>query len=104
MNNDVKIRDAFRDWPPRKWVAEGDDSGAVPADPRELRLLWFSAPDEDGWFSLTATDADGTSWSTYCRTGETVWSALERSMRKHLKEPLGVLGDVELEAPRPKLE
>lgn len=98
----MKICDAFRDWPPRKWAADDAKSGAVPGDPRELQLLWFSAPDEDGWFRLTATDAEGSSWSTYCRASETVWSALERSLRKHLREPLRFVGDIELEAGRPE--
>jgi hypothetical protein len=98
----VKIRDAFRDWPPRKWAADDPKSGAAPGDPRELKLLWFSAPDEDGWFSLTATDAEGASWSTYCRTSEAVWGSLERSLRKHLREPLRLVGDIELERPKAK--
>jgi hypothetical protein len=96
-HDDVKVRDAFQDWPPRKWAAD-DPSGALQCDPRELRLLWFSEPDEDGWFSMTATDAQGASWSTYCRTSADVWRSLEQSLGRCLREPLRVLGDVELES------
>lgn len=99
----MKVSDVFRDWPPRKWAADDPKCGALTSDPRELRLLWFSAPDEDGWFSLTATDADGMSWSTYCRTSDNIWRPLEQALAEYLKKPLGLVGDVELGATRPKV-
>ena len=66
--------------------------------PGELRLLWFSVPDEDGWFSWTATDPQGASWSTYCRApSHGVWRALERALSHSLRAPLKRIGDVDLE-------
>jgi hypothetical protein len=92
----VKVREVLEDWPPRKWAP--DDAGsAFASDPGKLRLLWFSVPDADGWFRLTATDAHGTSWSTYCRApAHIVWQALENALAASLKQTLDRVGDVEL--------
>ena len=97
----VKIREVLGDWPPGKWAAD-DGGGALASDAGELRLLWFSTPDEDGWFSLTATDPKGASWSTYCRTTQSAWRSLERALGASLKEPLELVGDVEVDS-RPHL-
>ena len=101
----VKVREILQEWPPGKWTAEDGTNGGPSGDPGELRLLWFSTPDEDGWFSLTATDSQGASWSTYCRTpNDTVWRALERTLGASLKEQLQLVGDLELDAvTRPNL-
>jgi len=96
----VKVRDVFSNWPPLKWAADDPARGALESDPGELRLLWFSAPDEDGWFSLSATDSHGVSWSTYYRTTAAVWRPLEHALKESLREPLKRVGDVEL-APKP---
>jgi hypothetical protein len=66
--------------------------------------LWFSALDADGWFRVTATDAHGASWSTFCRTPtRNVWPQLERALGEALKRPLDLVGDVDLESRiRPK--
>jgi hypothetical protein len=66
--------------------------------------LWFSTPDEDGWFRLTAVDPHGKSWSTYCRTPtSSVWPPLERALGEFLQEPLDRIGDADLESrARPK--
>ena len=100
----VKVRVVLGDWPPDKWAADDGVSRALTSDAGTLRLLWFSAPDADGWFSLTATDSTGASWSTYCRTPESAWRALERALGASLKEPLALIGNVELDsASRPRL-
>jgi hypothetical protein len=93
----VNVREVLEDWPPRKWAADDDGSRALARDPGTLRLLWFSMPDADGWFRLTATDSEGTSWSTYCRTpAHIVWRALENALAASLEQSLDVAGDVEL--------
>jgi hypothetical protein len=92
----VKVRDVFKNWPPLKWAADDPAHGALKSDPGDLRLLWFSAPDDDGWFSLTGTDAEGVSWSTYYRTSAAVWRPLEHALKESLREPLQRVGDVEL--------
>jgi len=95
----VKVREVIGDWPPSKWASDEASSGSLTSDPGKLRLLWFSVPDQDGWFSLTATDSRGASWSTYCRTppAQDVWHALERALGKSLKEPLDLVGEVALD-------
>jgi hypothetical protein len=95
----VKVREVLQDWPPGKWAADEGGNGGPAGESGTLRLLWFSAPDEDGWFSLTVTDSQGASWSTYCRTpNQTVWRALERTLGASLKEPLALVGDLDLDA------
>jgi hypothetical protein len=95
----VKVRDVLGDWPPLEWTADDPRSGSLTSAPGELRLLWFSVPDEDGWFSLTATDPQGASWSTYCRApSHGVWRALERTLSHSLRVPLKRIGDVDLES------
>jgi hypothetical protein len=103
----VKVREVIGDWPPHKWAPDDASSGSLTSDAGKLRLLWFSVPDQDGWFSLTATDSKGASWSTYCRTppAQNVWHALEQALRKSLKEPLDLVGEVDLDyvaRPHPK--
>jgi hypothetical protein len=99
----VKVREVLGDWPPDKWAADDGKGGALTGDAGKLRLLWFSTPDADGWFSLTATDSKGASWSTYCRVTEDAWLALERALGACLKEPLELVGNVEVEsATRPR--
>lgn len=97
----MKVREVLGDWPPGKWAAD-DRGGALTSDAGKLRLLWFSTPDEDGWFSLTATDPEGASWSTYCRTTQGAWRVLERALGASLKEPLELVGEVEIDS-RPNL-
>lgn len=94
----MKVREILQ-WPPGKWAADVGTNGGPTGDPGTLRLLWFSTPDEDGWFSLTATDSQGVSWSTYCRApNQTVWRALERTLGAALKKPLDLVGDLELDS------
>jgi hypothetical protein len=94
----VKVRDVFGDWPPEAWAADEAGSGPLTSAPGELRLLWFSVPDADGWFRLTATDTRGASWSAYCRTpAGHAWAPLERALGESLKETLDIVGDVEFE-------
>jgi hypothetical protein len=93
----VKVRDVFGDWPPQAWAADDSASGTLKSAPGELRLLWFTAPDADGWFLVTATDRGGASWSTYCRTpAAEVWPPLERALVQSLKQPLDLVGDIDL--------
>jgi hypothetical protein len=93
----VKVREVLEHWPPRKWAADDDGRAALTSEPGKLRLLWFSVPDQDGWFRLTATDSQGASWSTYCRaTTQIVWQVLESALASSLKQSLDVAGDVEL--------
>lgn len=92
----MKVREALQDWPPRKWACDDADS-AFTSDPGQLRILWFSVPDEDGWFRLTATDVYGASWSTYCRTpAHIVWRTLEAALAACLKQSLARAGEFEL--------
>jgi hypothetical protein len=98
----VNVREVLQDWPPCKWAPDDADSRALTSDPGKLRLLWFSVPDQDGWFRLTATDSEGASWSTYCRAPtQIVWHALEKALGASLKEPLELTGDVELDSVTP---
>lgn len=95
----VKISEVLEDWPPRKWASDDAGSRALTSDPGELRLLWFSVPDADGWFRLTATDSQGASWSTYCRAPTRIsWHVLEQALGASLKNPLDLAGDVELDS------
>jgi hypothetical protein len=94
----VKVRDVLSEWPPRKWAADDLKRSAVSSDPGKLRLLWFSLPDVDGWFSLTATDAQGASWSAYCRAPANLWRPIERALAGALRVPLELVGDIELDA------
>ena len=94
----MKVRDVLSEWPPRKWAADDLESSAVSSDPGELRLLWFSLPDGDGWFSLTATDAQGASWSAHCRAPANLWRPIERALGGALRVPLELVGDIELDA------
>jgi hypothetical protein len=100
----VKIRDVFGDWPPETWAADDLATGNLTSAPGELRLLWFSTPDADGWFRVTATDPRGASWTTYCRTPtENLWPTLERALGGALRKPLDLVGEVALESTaRPK--
>src|SRR5262245_12587408 len=98
----MKVREVLQDWPPVKWAADEGGSTALTSEAGKLRLLWFSTPDADGWFSLSATDPTAASWSAYCRTTKSVWLALERALGASLKEPLELVGDVELDS-RPRL-
>lgn len=96
----MKVREVLEDWPPRKWAPD-EAGGALMSEPGKLRLLWFSVPDADGWFRLTATDVRGASWSTYCRVpAHIVWNALENALTASLKQSLERAGDVELASPR----
>ena len=95
----VNVSELLEDWPPREWAADDDGSRALASDPGRLRLLWFSTPDADGWFRLTATDSEGRSWSTYCRTPvHVVWRALENALAASLQQSLDLAGDVELDS------
>ena len=101
----MKVREILRDWPPDKWTADDGNGRAPTDDAGKLKLLWFSVPDADGWFSLTATDSSGASWSTYCRASDGVWHDLERALHASLKRPLELVGNVEVEPfARPRLE
>jgi hypothetical protein len=94
----VKVREVLQEWPPGNWAGDDGANGRPAGDPGKLRLLWFSTPDEDGWFSLTATDSEGESWSAYCRTpNHALWRALERTLGDSLKQPLQLVGDLDLE-------
>ncbi|HET7608644.1 MAG TPA: hypothetical protein VFL84_08215 [Gammaproteobacteria bacterium] len=101
----MKVREVLDTWPPDKWTADDGHGRAPTDDAGKLKLLWFSVPDAEGWFSLTATDSSGASWSTYCRTSDDVWRALEHALHAALKQPLELVGNVEVEpVPRPRLE
>jgi hypothetical protein len=98
----VKVREVLEHWPPRKWASEDDGRRALTSEPGKLRLLWFSVPDQDGWFRLTATDPHGAGWSTYCRaTTQIMWQALENALAASLKQSLDVAGDVEIDSVTP---
>ena len=98
----VNVREVLQNWPPHKWASDDGGSRALPSDPGKLRLLWFSVPDADGWFRLTATDSLGASWSTYCRApAQIMWHALENALTASLKEPLELAGDIVLDSVTP---
>jgi hypothetical protein len=98
----VKVREVLQEWPPREWVPDDAGSRALASHPGKLRVLWFSEPDADGWFRLTATDSQGASWSTYCRAPtQIMWHVLEKALAASLKEPLELAGDVEVDSATP---
>jgi hypothetical protein len=93
----VKVQEFLVDWPPDRWVADDPNAGGSPENPGELRLLWFTSPDEDGWFSLTATDPEGRPWSTFYRTqSQDTWGSLENVLASNLGAPLSIIGTVDL--------
>jgi hypothetical protein len=94
----VKIRDVLVDWPLDKWVADEPNPASFAGDPGQLRLLWFTSPDADGWFSLTATDRDGRAWSTFYRIQpQDAWRWLESALTSNLGAPLNVIGAIDTE-------
>ena len=94
----MNVREALEGWPPSKWASDDSGSRALTSDPGTLHLLWFSVPDPDGWFRLTATDSQGASWSTYCRApAQITWQTLENALAASLKQPLELAGHVELD-------
>ena len=94
----MKVRDVLGEWPPHNWAAADPQSRVLASDPGKLRLLWFSVPDGGGWFSLTATDPQGGSWSTYCRAPADLWRPIERALGGALRAPLELVGDIDLES------
>ena len=84
----VKVRDVIADWPLRKWTADDPSAGDFGSQPGELRLLWFSAPDPQGWFRVTATDEAERGWSTFCRVEHpSQWPLLEITLSGRLGPP-----------------
>jgi hypothetical protein len=79
-----------------------DDAGvgrSFEGEPGDLRLQWFTFPDAQGWFRLTATDASERGWSTFFRLGDNaVWPALEIKLTDKLRASLREIGNLEIDA------
>jgi hypothetical protein len=93
----MKVREVLGVWPPGQWAADDGNGNGLAPDASKLQLLWFSTPDADGWFRLTAVDSTAASWSTYCRTTDGLWRALDRALAASLRQPLELVGNVELD-------
>jgi hypothetical protein len=93
----MKVREVLGVWPPGQWAADDGNGNGLAPDASKLQLLWFSTPDADGWFRLTAVDSTAASWSTYCRTTDGQWRALDRALAASLRQPLELVGNVELD-------
>jgi hypothetical protein len=73
--------------------------GRLPGEPDQLRLLWFSSPDTQGWFRVTATDAEQRDWSTFCRVeNASQWPLLEITLSAKLRASLAEIGAIDLAA------
>jgi hypothetical protein len=93
----VKVRDVIADWPLRKWTADEPSAGSLGSEPGELRLLWFSAPDPQGWFRVSATDEAARGWSTFCRVeNPSQWPVLEITLSGRLRASLAEIGAADL--------
>jgi hypothetical protein len=93
----VKVRDVITDWPLRKWTADDPSGGTLGGEPGHLRLLWFSAPDSEGWFRVTATDQAERGWSTFCRVEDpSDWRRLEITLSGQLRASLADIGGLDL--------
>jgi len=95
----VKVRDIISNWPLQKWTADDAGSGSLRDEPDQLRLLWFSSPDTEGWFRVTATDPQQRGWSTFCRIeNASQWPLLEITLSAKLRASLAEIGAIDLAA------
>jgi hypothetical protein len=95
----VKVKDAISNWPLSKWTADDAEHGSLSAGPEQLRLLWFSALDTEGWFRVTAIDAEQRGWSTFGRVeNPSQWPLLEITLSAKLRASLAEIGAVDLGA------
>ena len=95
----VKVRDVISNWPLRRWIADDAVGGNLRGEPEQLRLLWFSSPDTEGWFRVTATDDDHRGWSTFCRVeNASQWPLLEITLSAKLRASLAEIGAIDLAA------
>ncbi len=93
----MKVRDVIANWPLRKWTAEDASGGSLSGEPDQLRLLWFSIPDREGWFRVTATDNAQRDWSTFCRVDNpSQWPILEITLSAKLRASLAEIGAIDL--------
>ncbi|HET8697809.1 MAG TPA: hypothetical protein VFO94_10005 [Gammaproteobacteria bacterium] len=94
----MRVKDAISNWP-CKWTADDADNAARRERPEHLRLLWFSALDTEGWFRVTAIDAEQRGWSTFCRVEDPArWPLLEITLNAKLRASLAEIGAVDLDA------
>jgi len=95
----VKISDLISNWPLRRWTADNAVGGSLGDEADQLRLLWFSSPDTEGWFRVTATDHEQRDWSTFCRVeNASQWPLLELTLSAKLRASLAEIGAVDLAA------
>lgn len=95
----VKVKDVISNWPLRRWTADDAGGGNLHGEPDQLRLLWFSSPDTEGWFRVTATDDEQRGWSTFCRVeNASQWPLLEITLSAKLRASLAEIGAIDLAA------
>jgi len=95
----VKVSDVISNWPLRRWTADDATGGHLRGEPDQLRLLWFSSPDTEGWFRVAATDAQQRGWSTFCRVeNASQWPLLEITLSAKLRVSLAEIGAIDLSA------
>lgn len=94
----MKVRDVILNWPAKRWAPdEKSEPQTTPAEPKELRLRWFSTPDREGWFRMTATDREQREWSAYCRIDDLAkWPLLETTLSAQLHALLEDIDGLEL--------
>ena len=95
----VKVSDVISNWPLQRWTADDAAGGHLRGEPDQLRLLWFSSPDTEGWFRVTAVDDQQRGWSTFCRVeNASQWPLLEITLSAKLRASLAEIGAVDLAA------
>jgi hypothetical protein len=94
----VKVSDVLEGWSLRKWTSDDALDRAFEGEPGDLRLQWFTFPDPQGWFRITATDANERGWSTFFRLDDAaVWPALEIKLTDKLRASLREIGGLEID-------
>ena len=90
----MKVREVIRNWPLKRWARDDSPHGVFPPiEADDLRLHWFSTPDDAGWFRISATDSEHCHWSTFCRVDDlAAWPALERALSRKLRASFEEIG------------
>ena len=95
----MKVSDLISNWSRKRWARDdGPQTIFAPVDPDDLRLRWFSTPDDEGWFRVIATDSKQRDWSTFCRIDELGrWPVLELTLSRKLQASLAEIGALDLD-------
>jgi hypothetical protein len=94
----MKVSEVITNWPIKRWAADDAPGAAFPStESANLRLCWFSTPDNEGWFRMIATDSEQRDWSTFCRVDDLAkWPALEITLSAKLRTSLEEIAGLEI--------